>query len=62
MKEKVIYRCEFIFADEFGRDVFVMNFDQFKTVASVTKFYLLLTSNNPQYIIRIGKMDKIKLD
>lgn len=62
MKEKVIYRCEFIFADEFGKDVFVMNFDQFKTVVSVTKFYLLLTSNNPQYIIRIGKMDKIKLD
>lgn len=62
MKEKVIYRCEFIFADEYGKDVFVMNFDQFKTVVSVTKFYLLLTSNNPQYIIRIGKMDKIKLD
>lgn len=62
MKEKVMYRCEFIFADEFGKDVFVMNFDQFKTVVSVTKFYLLLTSNNPQYIIRIGKMDKIKLD
>ena len=57
-----MYRCEFIFADEFGKDVFVMNFDQFKTVVSVTKFYLLLTSNNPQYIIRIGKMDKIKLD
>ena len=62
MKEKVVYRCEFIFADEFGKDVFVINFDQFKTVVSVTKFYLLLTSNNPQYIIRIGKMDKIKLD
>lgn len=62
MKEKVMYRCEFIFADEFGKDVFVMNFDQFKTVVSVTKFYLLLTSNNPQYIIRVGKMDKIKLD
>lgn len=57
-----MYRCEFVFADEFGRDVFVMNFDQFKTVASVTKFYLLLTSNNLQYIIRIGKIDKIKLD
>lgn len=62
MKEKVIYRCEFIFADEYGKDVFVMNFDQFKTVVSVTKFYLLLTSNNPDYTIRIGKMDKIKLD
>lgn len=62
MKEKVIYRCEFIFADEFGKDVFVINFDQFKTVVSVTKFYLLLTSNNPDYTIRIGKMDKIKLD
>ena len=62
MKEKVIYRCEFIFADEYGKDVFVMNLDQFKTVVSVTKFYLLLVSNNPQYIIRIGKMDKIKLD
>ena len=62
MKEKVIYRCEFIFADEYGKDVFVMNFDHFKTVVSVTRFYLLLTSNNPQYIIRIGKMDKIKLD
>lgn len=62
MKEKVIYRCEFIFADEYGKDVFVMNFDHFKTVVSVTKFYLLLTSNNPNYIIRIGKMDKIKLD
>lgn len=62
MKEKVMYRCEFIFADEFGKDVFVMNFDQFKTVVSVTKFYLLLTSNNPDYTIRIGKMDKIKLD
>ena len=37
MNEKVIYRCEFIFADEYGKDVFVMNFDQFKTVASVTK-------------------------
>lgn len=62
MKEKVIYRCEFIFADEYGKDVFVMNFDQFKTVVSVTKFYLLLVSNNPDYTIRIGKMDKIKLD
>lgn len=62
MKEKVIYRCEFIFADEYGKDVFVMNFDHFKTVASVTKFYLLLTSNNSDYTIRIGKMDKIKLD
>ena len=62
MKERVIYRCEFIFADEYGKDVFVMNLDQFKTVASVTKFYLLLTSNNPDYTIRIGRMDKIKLD
>lgn len=62
MKEKVIYRCEFIFADEYGKDVFVMNFDQFKTVASVTKFYLSLTSNNSDYTVRIGKMDKIKLD
>lgn len=62
MKEKIIYRCEFIFADEYGKDVFVMNFDQFKTVVSVTKFYLLLTSNNPDYTIRIGRMDKIKLD
>lgn len=62
MKETVIYRCEFIFADEYGKDVFVMNFDHFKTVVSVTKFYLLLTSNNPDYTVRIGKMDKIKLD
>lgn len=62
MKDKVKYQCEFIFADEHGKDVFVMNFDHFKTVASVTKFYLSLTSNNLQYIIRIGKMVKIKLD
>lgn len=58
MKEIANHRVEFVFTDDFGKDIFTMFFDGFKTVASITKFYLLLVQNNPDYSVRIGSIQK----
>ena len=58
MKEIANHKVEFVFTDDFGKDIFIMFFDGFKTVASITKFYLLLVQNNPDYSVRIGSIQK----
>lgn len=58
MKEIANHKVEFIFTDDLGKDIFTMFFDGFKTPVSITKFYLLLMSNNPDYSIRIGSIKK----
>lgn len=61
MKEKAIYKAEFVFVDDLGNEVFKMFFDGFKTPVSITKFYLLLMQNNPDYSINIHSIEKTPL-